>query len=458
MLFIVKQAYLQKSQIAYRREKLNETSFDQLITDAYELSECLPLPSEYEHRHLFLRNLSFRQFIYQADFNYTAIARTQLLFGGQNEGSAIGRSFLKTFGLTCEQYTLLAFILAIAFHEKNRRQIDFDYLVNICNVFGEQQVRRGLNCFSVELDRLPLSLQQKSRIGGGYMELYEQSPFTNFPLIKSGDRYTCVHPKIFYRALENLVFDRLRQKNPDEFMKFFGPRFEKYIEDGFRYSGENFYTESQMKCMLPHGTKCVDFVFASSSGNVFVDCKAVDMPPLGKASSDPDLIADKVKGSAISAIEQAISLNEYLFSVEDPHGSLPKPANENFVLVVSYRELYLGNGKTFYEAIAKRRLDDIFKRYDTQALVPLSNIYFISVKDFEFLVSAIRRHETTLLEFMRKMVLDDSKDVSSVFDTSQHIARLTPRGPAPSYLSEVMESFECRAKELLALAEAELSA
>ena len=111
------------------------------------------------------------------------------------------------------------------------------------------------------------------------------------------------------------------------------------------------------------------------------------MPYVVKVSNSPKKKKDKSKDSLIKSIIQANSLNGYLFSQRDININFVKFQKKAFLLVVTYKELYLNNGETAYEAFAREKIDDAYSNTPSEAKIPSSNTFFLDATDFDHLMS-----------------------------------------------------------------------
>ena len=175
-----------------------------------------------------------------------------------------------------------------------------------------------------------------------------------------------------------------------------------------------------------------------------MDAKAVEMPYLGKITDDPDVILGKVKNTAIKAIEQAFQLNELL--LKSNNDKLPRFKEKSYLLVVTYKELYLGNGEVIYEALAQKQIDVITNSVDPAACIDLSRIYFITIEDFDLAMSLVKNHGIQIEDVFEKAIHNDRNAATRKFDFSQHISTLCENVVIPDFLeketSDMLEKFK----------------
>ncbi|WP_196597919.1 hypothetical protein, partial [Aliivibrio fischeri] len=298
---------------------------------------------------------------------------------------------------------------------------------------GRDNLEKTLNVLSIDLHRVKGQVKDIDYANGTYSEWYEQTPFLRFPLVKYDNKYTCLNVYVLLRSIEGYVYNLLKQDNPQSFMDGFGKIFEDYLYQGLNFSNCNYIDENILNEQLPEGVNVVDFIVSNENSNIFIDAKGVELPYLGKVSDNPKVILGKVKTSALKAIKQANVLNNYLFN--NSHDKAEFKIN-NYLLVVTYKELYLGNGIDFYESVAREAIDEITQNLDSDAVIPLENIYFITLEEFDLLCSIVNRTNLTMEQVLIHAKDNDRESVTMKFDFTQHINSLGVEVLRPEYLND----------------------
>ncbi|MCK6416341.1 MAG: hypothetical protein L6Q63_12470 [Giesbergeria sp.] len=85
-------------------------------------------------------------------------------------------------------------------------------------------------------------------------------------------------------------------------------------------------------------------------------------------------------------------------------------ATEEFLIVVTSRDLYIGHGARLGELLPPGQLD--FDDVGVNERMPLSNILVVSIDDFERLQAAVSNGRISLLPFLRKMAAQN-KDAAT---------------------------------------------
>jgi hypothetical protein len=115
-------------------------------------------------------------------------------------------------------------------------------------------------------------------------------------------------------------------------------------------------------------------------------------------------------------------------------------AKDNYLLVITFKDLYVGNGQDFYNSIAKEKLDNIVNGYEGTQWIPFRNMYFLSIDDLDIFVQGIKDGKMKLTEEFRKAVEADTTPSSKKFVFRQHISSDRWAKAVPQYLKDEFEN------------------
>ena len=128
----------------------------------------------------------------------------------------------------------------------------------------------------------------------------------------------------------------------------------------------------------------------------------------------------------LKAIEQAHAVYSQFDQLKEITG-LAREEITPYVLIVTYKEHFLGNGVTLSESIAKDKLEAIQKKYP-DANIPLENIYCISVDNFDFMTEAVRRGEKTYSDILKAAIVADKQPETKCYNFDLHLNAQDIRG------------------------------
>ena len=223
----------------------------------------------------------------------------------------------------------------------------------------------------------------------------------------------------------------------------FRPFFSSLL--GLTYSGLQFLTERELEKNHP-GKKMVDFLVPLRGAHVFIESKAIEMSPLAQISPDVRVVTQSLRNSVIKAIKQAIIAIKCL-SEKPIH---PEPIQENFLLVVTFKSLFIGNGNNFVVGEARAELEDFAKGEGVNFQnLPSENIYFLSVREFEWLTEICKDNKEILLPIIKQMIAADRDPLTRKLLVEQHLVEQRNQGKygsfgAPDYATEAFKRMTSR--------------
>jgi len=432
VLLLMKWALSEQYRIITPKKILTNERFNNLLKLVHDLGELVRMPSQYSHYFLFFRNMAYQQFLYQHDLSLGHFARQTVLFSKLPKNHSFNEVFADKVNVDISSFLEISLCLLTKFIDRKESNVSESWFSPLYKEFGRDTISNVLSSISTDKKKLGRILRGYNKTKGNYNEFYEQTPFLKTPFIKNNDKYYCVYPNVLYRTLEHFIYDTLRGWNASKFMNKFGLIFEDYIKRGLSYAELDFFDQDFLCGKIEDDSKVIDFVIKEKNANIFIDAKAVEMSYLGKVTHLADVIKDRTRDSAIKAIEQAISVNHKLCN----KSILPEIPfkNENYLLVVTFKELYLGNGQYFYEAIANKKIDEIYNRYPKKSHIPCSNMYFITIEEFDTLMALIKNDIVTFEEVLRKAVENDSDAKTHKFDFTLHLRSWHEKTLLPDFL------------------------
>ncbi len=448
VLLLIKWVLIDEQFSTTGKKHLTQNVLNKIFQMMHDLGAKIRMPSEYSHYTLFFRNIAYQQFLYQHQLNLACFARQQILFGKVGDTHFFKQKFVEKTNLSIDQFLELCLFVLCHYIMVKKPAVNSHWFDSIKSHYSSGEVSSLLELLSVDLNELRNSLIQSAGNERISHEYYEQTPFLNFPLINLGDNYVCVYPNILFRAMEHFIYDSLRMWDTIKFMAKFGEIFERYVERGLSYSGVPYVTEKTLAQELDGDGNVVDFLVNERDTNIFIDAKAVEMAHQGKVTHLANIVKDRVKTSIIKAIEQSFDV---LRRLQTTDSSIPiiKHRINNYLLVVTFKELYLGNGQNFFDAVAKDKILKLCEKFKGSPQIPLENMYFITIDEFDYFVSLIKEGKITFDSGLSKAKESDRDPRTRKFDFSLHLRSWDNDLKPPTYVQDGYKALFSKTESIL---------
>lgn len=438
-----------------KRPSISQHELLELLQKVLDLTETGSLPDEYDDVRLFFRAMAYQQFFHQTESGLIDIARQELLFSKVPENHYFKTRFLSGTGVSIQDFLRLSFAV-LASTKQSGPVLPRDTLFGLCPVFTPMAVDAYLRAISVEIGDLHRILEEMDKDGRHPNEYLQQTPFLKFPLIKVNSEYWSVSPHVLERSLGHFIYDYLKRADVDGFNNAFGKSFEKYVGGWLSKSGLQTANERELNLVLPGQGKVVDFIVANGDSNVLIDAKGVEMAQRGMVAFQRGDVRRATQTSLIKAFEQGHEVAARIASIGGDHPVI-RQRSSTYLLAVTYKELYIGNGVTLAAVVGDAVLEKIRSKYAEQHLIPVENIYFLTIHEFEELMCLVTNKKIGLVEALEKAKQADSERITQKFnfelhihEWSKHLGREQPlRETLKSIVDEMRVAFPAQSKAMV---------
>lgn len=420
LLLLIKWTFIYGDYLDPKRKSLTVNGFNHLLNLMHDFEGSLRHPSEYENIFLFFRNMAFQQFWLQHEFNITNFARQNLLFGALEKNHPFNKIFIEKCGLSISEFIELSMMIMTRFTIEKQMSVTIDWFSSVADKYDPGVIQKYFDLIALDF----ISLKQKliddnvTNRKKSY-EAYEQTPLRNSPLLRLNNRYYPFSIELLSRCLETYVYDKLRSNDPNDFMNRFGNIFERYVGSSVANMHINYLTEGQLNESLKGTGKLVDYLLIDNNNNIFIDAKGVEMAYLGMVGYKPEVITDKTRSSIVKGIQQGLETSRRIEDIKKI-GNIEIGTGDNYLIIVTFKNLYIGNGMDFYSYVAKTTLDRIIKQIPN-ILIPFKHMYFMSVDEFDLLAGGIAAGKINLTEILEYAVKCDLQPNTKKFTFEQHI-------------------------------------
>jgi hypothetical protein len=223
-----------------------------------------------------------------------------------------------------------------------------------------------------------------------------------YPLLSGQDgTYHCWHPLVFARGLEDAVHLRLSELQ-DEYTKPFSRVFEQYVVELAKAMRPDALSDREYLEAIGGGDNSnVEAIASLGDCNVFVEAKMALFADELMVTDSEWQVYTKTKPLR-KAIEQAWKVGKAVRSLPI---ALPRfsDAQEDFLLVVTSRDLHVGGGEKLRSFYRPGRLD--YPDADAQRNLPLHNVFVLSIESFERLSVAVAAGRVDLPALLKEAAI-----------------------------------------------------
>lgn len=380
--------------------------------------------------NLFFRQLTRPQIGFQQDASLS-FTRESALLVQQPASHQLCNLFKDKVGLSILDFLDIAFATYVAIVD-GKQKLDISWFVPLQNAYGVSTINAFISCVSrtyPELVAFCRALPGADKKVAS--ELYEFPVVSRYPFLRTGNTLECWHPAIFYRGIEGFVHSVLSEAG-QTYINYFSELFEEHVVVEARRMGVPFFDEKAIMKFIPSGTKVPDGLLSFPTCNIFIESKAGLFREPVMTIGNSKIFADRTEPLQ-TAIKQGWSASTGIRS----KGSAPTQileAKRDYLLIITNKDLRVGGGITFESMLPAGTFD--FPRYESSQWLSLSNIFFLSIDDFERLVSNSSETGFDLPSILDDCVKADLNPQTRVSLFEQHLDNLR----VPIGYSKLVES------------------
>jgi len=442
LLLLIKWAIVHGDFSSYGKRPLTDNELNYLIRMMHEVDDAMPLPSTDLTVLRIMRPIAYQQVWHQQETFPSGFARQALLFGALPSSHVFEQWFKDETGVSIGDFLELALMGVVQFFQPTNHYFEeAQYFQNVAHSFPPTAIPNFLRSVGKTpggVRQYLLSVEQERKSGSS--EFREVSPLIKYPLLNLAGRYYYYSRRLLTYSIETFVYDTLRGRDPSAFMDRFGGLFQKYIHTALEFSGLKFLDENEISQFLKDTSKRVDFLIAEPGANVLVDAKGVEVGHLGMTSFYPDIVTDKVKSSVVKGIQQGMDTVMALRS-SPARLNMNLERMNNFLLLVTYKDLLLGTGSDFYESFARGRLIQILGTDPANYPIPLEHIYIISAEEFDQFIAYAMSQKDRLAEIFKKVSARDANPATKSLFLFQYLQDTYGNVEPPAYLKNHFDEY-----------------
>ncbi len=414
LLLLVKWTVLYGDFSSLRQEEpVAEVQVQHLVNLTKRLSDHVSEFTTLSDVHRYLRKVAYQQFwIQQRESIPFGIARQHVLFGNLETNHRFQNRFADITGISIRNFlNMSTAIFSYLLIDDSRVLIMKEWFLAEAQEYGWDTVEQFLDTISITAEgaRSWLEKHEKDKHESFRTvanEYFERSPFVRYPLFKHGDYYFVISPTLLLHSLSSFVHDVLRKSNADAFMAKFGDMFEELVKRSLRSVELDVLTEDDLICHFGRNPnqKVVDFLVVDSGCNIYIEAKGVVMRWEGMVAQLPHTLRnERSMRSILKAIKQACSVASKVKGGESICGT-QVGGGENYLLIVTMKEFFLGNGQTLRSYVAEDKIEQIIEGFGNTPPIPLENTFLVSVDELDIILGEIANGSWTLSQLLSAAV------------------------------------------------------
>lgn len=282
----------------------------------------------------------------------------------------------------------------------------------------------------------------------GRSEVHELPYLRRYPLLQvDAERLASWHPAVLARGIEDAAHFRLSRFG-DAYAQAFGPVFEKYVLELVTEAGLPFVPEERLK-RESGAVKVVEALIESDGCNVYVEAKMGLFPDQLLIRDDPVYLYERTKNIR-TAIAQGWDVSDSIRAGGSADALRWAKAEQDFLLVVTSRELYLGGGILLQRLYPAGRFD-----YPEGAMgerirsnMPMQNIFIVSISEFELVMGHVQASGRPLAAVLRDAARANADPQTAAYTLGMHLKGV-PGRKGPALLRQAMSGCGERLQRVL---------
>lgn len=336
---------------------------------------------------LFVRQLFISQMPYQVGLDSHAFALQIYLVTRLNTNSKLRIFLNQKAGMPIDKF----FELALFFWSHSNQEkpwFNRHYFSPLLPLFSEREILIFLSSMSVTKDHLHKTLSNRTL---ELDEWFQPTPLYKTPCVIHENVVIPFGRPTLRRYFESLIGDWLEEEDT-QLLQHYDRLVSDYVEFAIKRSKSTYLSETEIKSQVGNGVKVCDFLIEEPNGYVLLEVKNKSLTRTLPASSAPQSILSKLKGTVLKGKKQ----------LDDTRAACSQqPQYKNLTcyrVIVTNSDLWLGD------------ITSIIEDYDD----PLP-IWFLSLEEIDHLAEIVSSGKETFCGFFETVVARNKQPQLSVF-------------------------------------------
>lgn len=350
----------------------------------------------------FTRKYAYQQFWMQETPDYRGIARTVELFSNSGFSKIFDKIFQSHFEVARIDFYRILILLFSIFINSNLKFINENHLQSLY-----PEMKSG--CLAV-LRKLSIGISDfeefnnTNPVTNYSLQIFEKSTLLKKPFYSQGGNYYPWNLSLLNYFISYGSYDLIKEVNPELFGDEFGKIFESYIENRLKHYKTHYITEKEQT--EAESKKKVDFILKGAQQQVLIEAKSIEAKKHESINSTKQILKNRYGENIVKAVAQADS---YLSATSNT-----KPNRDTFLIIVSYKELYLGNGESVWKEFIAELLKERFEIADSY--VDPKKIFIMPIGAFDKLLNYTGGNTERIIQ-----VLVDCQNAQKLPETTRFV-------------------------------------
>lgn len=422
--------------------RISRPIFDRLRQEVWDLPAAQEGPSANGNIYTMMRTILQQQMEFQRAPSW-GFLRWAALISRRQANDALSQRFRETLGMDPHTYIDLSMSL-FASTIDGQSVITDRFFEPLRSGYGPA-VGTFLDLFTRDLSALRSELQKPvAQEVRGRAELAEFPYLKRYPFVRLvPGELTCWHPLVLARGLEDAVHLRLSDYG-EEYTRPFSRIFENYVIELSTAAVPDAIPEGDYERALGANAPKVEVLIQLDGCNILVEAKMALFAESVVVTDNSEAVMYKTK-RVRDAILQGWKVTSALSKTSNPYYN--EKHQENYLLVVTSRQLHLGYGELLARLYPQGRL--AYPDEGAEQRLPLSHIFILSIDEFENLMGNVQSGEASLSTFLRMAASDNNDPSTAKLYFIDHLRGHRLRLRQPALIKQAIESSQNRLRNML---------
>ena len=362
----------------------------------------------------FMRQTAFQQFWFQEKLGKRELGRTVELFLNLPCKFNLDKALGDKLGLSKEEFIELALLFwgSTTSMNSTKPYVEIGYFSNVAKAYGGEKLKSFMQVISHDI--ISAIYMCEEAIEKDFIrQAYEQTLFRYKPFLFVNDKFFLIYKGLVDQYLKFGIYDYCKDEFGSDFTTSFGDTFEKYISDRLDEYHVDYLRERDLKYFGFNSQ--VDYIIRCETGNILIEVKAKEATDYVKEVPLSEALVSGYKDSIIKGVYQAQKvLNDNKFE------SIGLNTEKNFILIVTYKDLYLGHFLTAWNEFIRDGLTKHYSNFDVDS-VDVDQFNIISVDELDRFLCLFEGDGNNMLKKLDEITIHNKEVGTAKYLFSMHL-------------------------------------